>query len=221
MRKWGSVITIFYVLIVLGLLTPGAVFLATGRLTSGNLLDTYKAWAVWLPIGVILASQALLLFLSVDTSWQRLKPRAHILVSCLVTAMLLSILTAAAVLCAGFSVYGDKFANGFFESAANMFGWWGALWAAWTVLFYLYCRNSAAPITRAAAWLLKGSVLELLVAVPAHVIVRRRHDCSAPVATSFGISAGIAIMLVSFGPSVLLLYKKRLDEYSDRRPASK
>ncbi|HWZ41930.1 MAG TPA: hypothetical protein VNW97_00565 [Candidatus Saccharimonadales bacterium] len=221
MRKWGSVITVFYVLVVLGLLTPGAVFLATGHLTSGNLLDTYKAWAPWIPIGIILASQALLLFLSVDTSWKRLKPRAHILVSCLVTAMLLSILTGAVVLCTGFSVFGDKFVNGFLDSAVNVFGCWGTVWAAWTILFYMYCRNSTALITRAAAWLLKGSVLELLVAVPAHVIVRRRHDCSAPVATSFGISAGIAIMLLSFGPSVLLLYKKRLEEYSDRRTASK
>jgi hypothetical protein len=48
----------------------------------------------------------------------------------------------------------------------------------------------------------------MLVAIPCQLIVRRRHDCSAPAVTSFGIVTGVAIMLISFGPSVLFLYKK-------------
>jgi hypothetical protein len=221
MRKWGIVISVFYALIVLGLLVPGALFIGAERPTASDLLGIYRSWSPWIPIGILLVSQALLLFLSVDTSWQRLKPRAHVLVSCLVTALLLSILTAAVILCMGFGVFGDKFSNGFLESAFNVFSCWGALWALWAVVFYRYCRDSSDVITRATSWLLKGSVLELLVAVPAHIVVRRRHDCSAPVATSFGITAGIAIMLLSFGPSVLMLFKKRLDQYPKRQPENK
>jgi hypothetical protein len=48
------------------------------------------------------------------------------------------------------------------------------------------------------------------------VIARRRGDCSAPAVTSFGIVTGIAVMLLAFGPSVLFLYKKRLDAYTAR-----
>jgi len=111
----------------------------------------------------------------------------------------------------GVAVQGDKFGEGTF---ANPFLFFGVAWLFWGIVFYFFLRNSSRVVTRILSWLLTGSVLELLIAVPCHVIVRRRHDCSAPAATSFGIVTGIAIMLLSFGPSVLFLYKKRLDAYA-------
>ena len=84
----------------------------------------------------------------------------------------------------------------------------------------LYARNAAVPVNKAIDWLLRGSVLELLVVVPCHVWVRRRDDCSAPGVTAFGLASGIAIMLMSFGPGVLLLFKKRLDSYAVRSKAA-
>ena len=83
-------------------------------------------------------------------------------------------------------------------------------------MFYFFLRNTSEIVNRVTSWLLRGSILELLVVVPCHVIVRRRHDCSAPMVTSFGIITGMAIMLLSFGPSVLFLYKKRLEAYASR-----
>jgi hypothetical protein len=214
MRKWGTVITLFYALIVLLLVVPGTVFI-----NEGNLHQVYAVWMItWIPIAIVIAGQALLLFLSVDTSLQRLKPRAHILVSCLVTGTLWALLTGAAILSLGFGIYGDKFGGKFLDQ--HVVVCWGALWVAWMIVFYLYFRNSSATISRATSWLLKGSVLELLIAVPAHVAARRRHDCSAPAVTSFGIASGIAIMLLCFGPSVLLLYKKRMNEYAKRKGAA-
>jgi hypothetical protein len=221
MRKWGIVVSVFYALIVLCLLVPGAVFLVGDSYSQwpgfyGGVRNAYKEWSLWIPIAVVLCGQTLLLFLSVDTSQKRLKPRAHILVSFTVTAMLFALLTFAAICSLGLAVSGDNFGEKYLNSAAQALGFWGILWVLWGILFYLYLRNSAELTTRVVSWLLKGSVLELLVAVPCHVIVRRRHDCSAPYVTSFGIAAGIAVMLLSFGPSVLLLYKKRLDAYSTR-----
>jgi hypothetical protein len=215
MRKWGAVITLFYALIVLLLLVPGAVLIVQGNLIG--FLGVYAVWVTWIPIAIVIAGQALLLFLTVDTSFKRLKPRAHILVSYLVTGTLGALLTGAAILSLGFGIYGDKFSGNLDYALAC----WGALWMAWTIMFYLYFRNSSALISRATSWLLKGSVLELLIAVPAHVAARRRHDCSAPGVTSFGIATGIAIMLLCFGPSVLLLYKKRLDDYTKRKAAAR
>jgi hypothetical protein len=98
-----------------------------------------------------------------------------------------------------------------------MLGVWIGAWVIWGGIFYQHCRDSSNAVSAAVSWLLKGSVLELLIAVPAHIIVRQRGDCSAPGVTSFGIVTGFAIMLLCFGPSVLALYKKRLDAYS-RKP---
>jgi hypothetical protein len=221
MRKWGIVITLFYALIVLGLLVPVALPLAGG---PGLLSpDSYRImremsgwWGLWAPVAVVLAGQAILLFLSVDTSFKRLKPRSHIAVSCIAASMLFALLTFAGMSSVGVAALGDKFLDKYWAGAAQVLGFCGILWVLWGIVFYLYLRNSIEATTRAVSWLLKGSVLELLIAVPCHVIVRRRGDCSAPSATSLGIVAGIAVMLLSFGPSVLLLYKKRMDAYAAR-----
>jgi hypothetical protein len=56
---------------------------------------------------------------------------------------------------------------------------------------------------------LRGSILELLVAVPSHIVVRHRNDCCAPIGTFWGIVTGISIMLLSFGPGVFFLFVER------------
>lgn len=224
MRKWGILISVFYALILLALIVPGAVFLLGGDFSKwsrliGGVEGIYAEWMFWIPAGAVLASQALLLFLSVDTSQKRLKPRANILVSCAVAGILTALLTSAVIWSSGFAIGGEDFWKQLFDKEVNILLFWGALWVLWGIVFYLYFRNSSDVVTRLISWLLKGSVLELLIVVPCHVIVRRRHDCSAPMATSFGIATGVAIMLLSFGPSVLFLYKRRLDAYPPRSSA--
>ena len=223
MRKWGVVITVFYALIVVGLLMPGAIFIMGGdnekwATLTGSLRQLYGSGIFWLAAGMVVCGEAALLFLRVDTSWQRLRPRAHIAVSGAVAAGLTALLTAAAIWCVGCAVRGDDFTNSvILKGEVEIVGFVLALWLLWGIFFYVYLRGASAAVTRVISWLLRGSVLELLIAVPCHIIVRRRQDCSAPIVTSFGIATGIAIMLLAFGPSVLLLYKKRLDEYPARR----
>jgi hypothetical protein len=223
MRKWGLVITFCYALILLVLLLPMAVALVGSHLSPSYLwqgiMEACHQWRVWIPLGIFLSGQALLLFLSVDTSFRRLQPRAHILVSCTVAALLLAVLTAAGIWSFGSGISGDEFGDTYFSTERNVWGFCFVLWLLWGILFYFYFRDSSAIVTRLLSWLLKGSVLDLLIAVPCHIIVRRRHDCSAPIVTSFGIASGLAIMLLTFGPSVLFLYKKRLDSYPPRPSA--
>jgi hypothetical protein len=65
-----------------------------------------------------------------------------------------------------------------------------------------------------------NSSLELLIAVPYHFVVRQPDECTAPAMTYFGVVTGIAIMLLSFGPSVPLLYEKQMNQYKETRPSA-
>jgi hypothetical protein len=220
--KWGLVVTLFYGLVVLAFLVPAYILLASkDPLSAADFLEAYSAFVPWACTVAVMLGAALLLWLSVDTTKKRLKPRTRILTSALITGFFLSFLTVAIFLAAGLGVWGERFFN-FLPGPPTLAGIAAAFvvpWLVWGILFYRFCRNSADPVTRALAWMFRGSVLELLIAVPAHVFIRRRHECCAPLVNSFGITAGIAIMLLSFGPSVLLLYKKRLEKYAPKDPA--
>ena len=76
MRKWGILVTTFYFVVVAGLFLPGVQLLVKDR--PENLkawLGIYHEWLVWLWIGILVGGEAFLLFLSVDLSHKRLRPR--------------------------------------------------------------------------------------------------------------------------------------------------
>ena len=94
MRNWGILVTIFYFLVVTFLLLPEVPFIA-GEDWEFEPND-YKDWILWVWIGVLVLGQALLLFLSVDTSQKKLKPRQHVIVSLATITLMIALLTLAA-----------------------------------------------------------------------------------------------------------------------------
>ena len=212
MKRWGLVVTLLYAVVVLALLAPATLVLAmSSKPAFSDFMEFYQEFGLWIVAGFFILCQFALLTLSVDTTQKRMRSRTPIIVSTVATAILLAVITAVVLLSSTVVVSGEKnFPKvGLFSLPAIL----GVSWVVWAALFYLLYRNSDDPVTNALAWLFRGSVLELLVAVPSHVIVRRRHDCCAPAVTGFGITSGIAIMLISFGPSVMLLFKKRMEKY--------
>jgi len=214
MRRWGVVVTALYSLILIALMGPGLALVA-GR-PLGDTPDLYTSWLLWLWVVLLVASEAVLVFLSVDTSYRRLQARQQILLTVLTGALLLALLSAAAAWSVDAALFGED-SRLVPSSDWGVLATWAGLWVLWGWVFWRYLRGSSQALDRVLSWLLKGSVLELLVAVPCHVVVRQRGDCSAPIVSGFGIVTGIAIMLLAFGPGVLLLYRRRLDAYSRRR----
>jgi predicted nucleic acid-binding Zn ribbon protein len=85
------------------------------------------------------------------------------------------------------------------------------VWIGWCVLFGWLSR-SVAPQTlndRMYQLVLAGSVLELLIALPMHLVVRRRPECCAGLGTGLGIGVGIIVMVIAMGPAVFFLFFRR------------
>ncbi|MHC4455814.1 MAG: hypothetical protein ACYS0I_01800 [Planctomycetota bacterium] len=74
----------------------------------------------------------------------------------------------------------------------------------------------AEHIERPGSAFVCGSIVELLVAVPSHIIVRRRDECSAPGFTYLGIAAGLVLMAIAFGPGLFFLFCKRFEKMKPR-----
>ena len=238
MKRW-AVLTVFLYALALIFLTLPTMFIAFANwgLKDGNFkikdaLELYLQWGYWLWLVVMVAGQALLLLLPINIAERRLPARRPLKMPVIVSAFFLANLCFAgifSVLCAIFTDnafnYFDLFAifttgtnqNG---QANNNSGWgmfWTVIltvlifWLIWTVVFWRFAKSDdpGSLLKRLTRWLLRGSILELLVAVPSHVIVRRRDDCCAPAGTFWGIATGISVMLLCFGPGVFFLFVER------------
>ena len=213
-------------------------------------LKVYKEWVFWIWFAVLLGAQALLLLVPLDLSEKRLKPRVNILIPIIISAFLLANLCFAGLLSllvgvfneGGWEAFGGLaeliFENQFSTQAFTAAGssgiskdWQyaimflqilGLFWLLWGFIFYRYAKNDL-PETlneRIVKWLLRGSILDLLVAVPSHVIVRSRTNCCAPMGSFWGIATGISVMLLAFGPGVFFLFAKRMKRLKPKPKAA-
>lgn len=228
MKRWAIVTVLLYALLLVVLTAP-VLYLAMGSwwghpASGGGISLTeafkpYQAWGYWVCVAVLLLGQALLLLVPVDVSQRRLTPRRKLLVPVITSAFLFANVFFGALFSLACAIAGDGALK-----ALSMFGdedpgpWLSlalitsVLWLIWGVIFYRATRagepqEAAARLLR---WLLKGSILELLVAVPSHIIVRNREVCCAPAGSFWGIATGLSVMLLCYGPGVFFLFVDRM-----------
>ena len=102
----------------------------------------------------------------------------------------------------------------------HMLGLVALFWLVWGLIFHHFAKSDEAEtlVQRTTRWLIRGSILELLVAVPSHIVTRQREDCCAPLLSFWGIVTGISVMLMSFGPGVLFLFARRMRRKQPKPP---
>ena|SRR5437660_1687035 len=236
MKRWAYVTAACYAALLVLLSAP--LLAISGWEISA--IEACQQWAYWVWIAVFVICQFSLLFIPVSTAEQRPVRRRHVGFLIGTASFLLANLLLAGVmaLAAGilgddsgrpFEWFGDKSSqNPILIALAKYLGMAPpgsftlaccavvatlvTLWAIWFVVFSRYAasHDPQSLLNRATRWLLRGSILELLVAVPSHIMVRRRDDCCARVSTFWGIAMGISVMLIAFGPSVYFLFAQRM-----------
>ena len=241
MKRWAVLTVMLYALALIVLTLPillvafGGWTKTSSSIGFANALAIYLNLGYWIWLAVLVGGQVLLLLLPLNIAERRLPARRPLKVPVIVTAFFLANLCFAgifSILCAifkdgAFNIF-DWFAflnatpnqNG--QSSNNDSGWSVLVsmillllvfWVIWAVVFRTFAKQDDpdAFLKRITRWLLRGSILELLIAVPTHVIVRRRDDCCAPAGTFWGIASGVSVMLLCFGPGVFFLFFERMN----------
>jgi hypothetical protein len=226
-RKRWAVITVFlYALWVAAVFTPVVVYVVAwlGRPDApgfdelaDSLLTLYgEFWPFWIFCAVLIVSQMLLLIIPVKIVRQRPKPQRGLWLTAIGAGALFAVVMLGIVWSIVAAIFGDESIDGIVPLLALIFLL--VNWIVWSCVFLAFARNAdpRSYIHRLTKWLLRGTVLELLVAVPSHIIVRHKDVCCADCVTAAGIATGLAVMLISFGPGIYFLYAKRIQSKKPR-----
>jgi hypothetical protein len=207
MKRWALIVVGLYAAALLAIVGP--LFFLIDRGPDSTLTEMYKSPATWIWVLVMALCQWALLLTPVRVANRRPTTRRSLVLPVVVGGFLAVLLLAGAVICVRAVIWGDSETPGWHKWAALALA--VATWSGWSFVFYRMGRavKPEDVITAQCRSLFRGSVLELLVAVPSHVVVRSRHLCCADGMTSIGITFGIAVMLLSFGPALFFLFVAR------------
>ncbi len=208
MKRWAILVAALYGLILAALTVP-VIMLSFSDQGIKDAAGLYAAWPYWLWLLVMVLAQTALLAVPVRFASRRPVTRGSLLPTVLASGLMMGGLVAGAV-CAI-----HEFATGSVETPEYV-GWcilgvMALSWCVWSRVFYCWGRKESAEdfIPRQNRTLLKGSILELLIAVPTHIVARHRNECCAGMMTFIGLAMGLSVMLFSFGPSVFFLFAAR------------
>ena len=210
MKRWALLVAILYALILALLALPVILICLWPEVDITSAATPYITWQWWLILALMGLAQAALLAVPVRVASRRPMARIPLIKTVLVAALMMAGLVVGAFLC----IYEVLFFNP--NSSSNGSSWTVpiigiASWCGWGIVFFrLSQRVNAEDLTsRLCRYLLKGSILELLIAVPTHIVARCRDYCCAGFMTFIGLTLGMAVMLFSFGPGVFFLFVAR------------
>ncbi len=221
MKRWACLVAGLYVLALTVLAGPFIYASLAGEVSLSDAPDfyTHLPWA--LPFFAVLGLiQLALLAVRVPAAEGRPIKRGHVfwtIFACLTAIAILIVGSAAAV----YETMQKTPDLSWGQQWPIPFGILAGIWLVWTFLFAFYAGHKPAEglLAHLCRWLIAGSILELLIAVPTHIIARWRGYCCAGFLTVMGLAAGIAVMMLAFGPAVFALFLRRYASVKPNLPA--
>lgn len=217
MKRWAVLVVLLYFFILIALTSPLILASFYPMSNPAGALGPFFEWGYWAALGVMIAAQAVMLLVPVEVAMQRTTTRRPVLWPVLACGLMMGLLGVGVVVCIDEFIRRDKAGGSVALPLSVGFG----VWVMWSIVFYWTGRDAAPMdvVTKQCRYLLRGSILELLVAVPTHIVARARNYCCAGFYTFLGISFGVSVMLFSFGPAVFFLFAQRWKRLQiDRRP---
>jgi len=213
MKRWALLVAALYLLILVALTVPFLLLaLGTGTerpLEQSMALEVIVEPGYWTWVAAMVVCQLALLSVPVRVASRRPVTRGALWPTILVAGLMMGILVMAAFLAFYEFIYEGR-------DKGNWLAWIGmaagaATWAVWAFVFARAAKTVPPRdlVTRQCRLLFAGSILELLIAVPTHIVARYRDYCCAGFMTFIGLTMGFAVMLFAFGPALYFLFAER------------
>ncbi len=209
MKKWAVVVLLLYAAMILVFTFPVifAAFAGLDLKVDRQMFRTvFTFWPYWAGFALFIMAQAALLDIHVIMTAQRPVTKRTIVPVIVCASLLMALLVAGIVFALDETIH-----KGFDPEQLLIILVPAASWVIWGVIFYRWSRkpDPGSFMERIRRTLFRGSILELLVAVPTHILARCRNYCCAGFGTFIGIVFGLAVMVCSFGPGVYFLFLER------------
>jgi hypothetical protein len=208
MKRWAVMVAVLYCLMLGVLSLPVGLLAFVPYAGLKDMAGVYATWQWWLWLAVMALAQAAMLAVPIRFASRRPMARLPLVLTVLAGGLMMGGLVSGAICSLYEFAFRDKGGGWVFWLAPGL----GiAAWCAWALIFFRLSRTiePADWVSRQCKVLLKGSILELLIAVPTHIVARCRDYCCAGTMTFIGLTMGIAVMLFSFGPGVFFLFAAR------------
>ena len=217
-KRWSIWIIIVYIIINI-LLIIGLTKLSFYDRENAVRVEEILPFSI-IVSGFLLFCQFFLFHLKIKVEENRPVPKRKITWISILISLIMAILTFTAFIILFFLILGEKGQGNNISNAFMTVILFFGSWFFWGYFFLTkYMENFPEKfMQKTISTLIAGSALELIIAVPSHVIMRSRGDCCAPIFSYFGIVMGTTVLLFAFGPGIVFLYLKRMkDKRSTRK----